>query len=145
MESIVVNEAGEMIVGDHVGAFIDEDQRIIDDTIGYHGKCGAEVKAHVVSGTHYVLLCSRCGRIMSHAIFHIPIEIDTLEELRDWCARKIKEAQETTQSLRDLVVRLNERADQRVAEERESGDYPPPDFPNHGRFGVSSEGGQRTP
>ena len=85
MERIVLTECGETLVIEH--------PLVADDTqlpigkggiIGVHEHDGYQkgvVYAISVSPTHYVLLCSVCGRIGKQ----IPKEANTYAELDRWC------------------------------------------------------------
>lgn len=88
MESIVLTEYGEMLLRYH-GCQMDDaanlfgfvDMSVVENCIGIHKFCRGYVDIIPISGTHNVIHCRKCGRIMPP----IPNQVDTFGKLRRWC------------------------------------------------------------
>ena len=98
MDQIVLNEFGETLVVQKpythdgiVGAYAEM-------TIGYHEYCKGYIGNKTISVTHSALHCKVCNlRIV------IPVNIDTYEKLRQWCAGQIESKKHHAQEIRHLI------------------------------------------
>lgn len=98
MDPIVLTEFGEML-RPHPG--VDESgitERTVlicwgevkcgEDAVGIHDVCNGAIQLRMVSATHNALCCNLCNlRIV------IPREVDNYGKLRQWCEKRILEAE----------------------------------------------------